>query len=108
VNTHQQPDEREHASATRSRASDPAGNTAAAVPSPDILLALQRKIGNTAVARMLGDPAATQRSAVHEVLRSPGRPLDEPIRDEMTARLGADFSDVRLHTGSDARRRPPR
>ncbi|WP_265868175.1 DUF4157 domain-containing protein [Streptomyces sp. SKN60] len=44
-----------------------------------------------------------QRSAVHEVLRAPGRPLDEATRTDMEARLGADFSDVRLHTDSTAR-----
>ncbi|MFY1691464.1 DUF4157 domain-containing protein [Plantactinospora sp. WMMB782] len=40
---------------------------------------------------------------MHEVLRSPGRPLDAPIRTEMEARLDADFSDVRIHTDRAAR-----
>ncbi|MGW1604910.1 eCIS core domain-containing protein, partial [Streptomyces eurythermus] len=44
-----------------------------------------------------------QRSAVHDVLRAPGRPLDEATRTDMEARLGADFSDVRLHSGPAAR-----
>ncbi|MCB8907628.1 MULTISPECIES: DUF4157 domain-containing protein [unclassified Streptomyces] len=48
-------------------------------------------------------PAAVQRSAVHDVLNAGGRPLDEPVREEMEARLGADFSDVRIHDGSEAR-----
>jgi len=65
--------------------------------SPAELLGLQRRIGNAAVAGMF-----VQRSAVHDVLRSQGRPLDEPVRAEMEARLGADFSDVRLHTGPAA------
>ncbi|MFB7511442.1 eCIS core domain-containing protein, partial [Streptomyces broussonetiae] len=74
--------------------------------------ALQRTVGNAAVTRMIeeqrGDPGrdhepAVQRSAVHGVLRSPGRPLDEPLRAEMETRLGADFSDVRIHTGGTAR-----
>lgn len=43
-----------------------------------------------------------QRSAVHEVLRAPGRPLDEPVRADMESRLGADFSDVRVHTDASA------
>ncbi|WP_308258394.1 eCIS core domain-containing protein [Saccharothrix obliqua] len=71
---------------------------------------LQRSVGNAAVVRMLNgghdhetDPHAVQRSAVHNVLRSPGQPLDESTRTEMEARLGADFSDVRLHTGTAAR-----
>ncbi|MFJ5074065.1 DUF4157 domain-containing protein [Streptomyces sp. NPDC088553] len=48
-------------------------------------------------------PAAVQRSAVHDVLNGGGRPLDEPVREEMEARLGADFSDVRIHDDSTAR-----
>lgn len=44
-----------------------------------------------------------QRSTVPDVLRSPGRPLDYGTRIEMEARLGADFSDVRLHTDTTAR-----
>ncbi|MET8946048.1 DUF4157 domain-containing protein [Streptomyces sp. NPDC004542] len=83
------------------------------------LLALQRSAGNAAVLRALDEtehahgagcgheqttPPAVQRSTVHEVLRSSGRPLEEPLRAEMEARLGADFSDVRMHTDSVARR----
>ncbi|WP_280727556.1 DUF4157 domain-containing protein [Kitasatospora sp. MAA4] len=45
-----------------------------------------------------------QRSPVHQVLRSPGRPMAEPLRAEMEARLGADFTDVRLHDDSTAAR----
>ncbi|MGZ0235642.1 eCIS core domain-containing protein [Streptomyces sp. CPS1] len=78
------------------------------------LLTFQRGAGNAAVVQMLRlaghfDAAseqadqAVQRSAVHDVLRSPGRPLDGGTRAEMEARLGADFSDVRIHTGSAAR-----
>ncbi|MFI9429039.1 DUF4157 domain-containing protein [Streptomyces achromogenes] len=82
------------------------------------LLGLQRSAGNAAVVRMLqhdrhqhdagcGHQRPTsepvQRSAVHDVLRAPGAPLDAPLRQEMEFRLGADFSDVRLHTGSAAR-----
>ncbi|WP_326575246.1 DUF4157 domain-containing protein [Streptomyces sp. NBC_00481] len=85
---------------------------------PDALVELQRTAGNAAVVRMLqqsrhqhgagcGHPQPTaepvQRSAVHDVLRAPGNPLDAPLRQEMESRLGADFSDVRLHTDSAAR-----
>lgn len=45
-----------------------------------------------------------QRSTVHDVLRGSGQPMAAPLRQEMEARLGADFSDVRLHTGTCARR----
>jgi hypothetical protein len=37
---------------------------------------------------------------VHEVLRSPGYPLDETTRAFMEPRLGHDFSNVRLHADS--------
>jgi hypothetical protein len=45
-----------------------------------------------------------QRSAVTDVLRTPGRPLGSQVRAEMETALGGDFSDVRLHTGSGAQR----
>ncbi|MFG2881746.1 DUF4157 domain-containing protein [Streptomyces sp. NPDC048297] len=40
----------------------------------------------------------------HSVLRSAGHALEAPLRAEMEARLGADFSGVRVHTGPAARR----
>ncbi len=39
--------------------------------------------------------------SVHEVLRAPGRPLEEPMRRFMETRFGHDFSQVRVH--ADAR-----
>ncbi|WSQ62650.1 DUF4157 domain-containing protein [Streptomyces sp. NBC_01217] len=77
-------------------------------------MSLQRTIGNAAVARLIEDeaehsafgpqhPQPVQRVTAHAVLRSPGRPLDEPVRTEMEARLGSDFSDVRVHDDSAAR-----
>ncbi|GAA1214503.1 hypothetical protein GCM10009665_00300 [Kitasatospora nipponensis] len=80
---------------------------------PGDVAALQRAVGNRAVARLLAEAAAdscpghreaVQRSAVHRVLQSGGRPLDAPVRQEMEARLGADFTDVRLHTDTGAQR----
>ncbi|MEV0371849.1 DUF4157 domain-containing protein [Streptomyces sp. NPDC050636] len=47
-------------------------------------------------------PPPVQRSAVQDVLRTPGRPLDDPVRTDMESRLGADFSDVRVHTDTAA------
>ncbi|MEU2246935.1 DUF4157 domain-containing protein [Streptomyces sp. NPDC019224] len=78
------------------------------------LLALQGSLGNAAVVQMLraaGHPHGghedaeqpVRRSAVTDVLRSTGRPLDGAVRSEMESRLGADFSDVRVHTGAAAR-----
>lgn len=45
-----------------------------------------------------------QRSAVHNVLRAGGRPLDVATRTDMEARFGADFSDVRIHTDASAKK----
>ena len=82
------------------------------------ILALQRSIGNAAVSRTLQQPlhrhgaacghqqtgpARVQRAAVHDVLASPGQPLPAPVQEEMQARLGADFSRVRVHTDAAAR-----
>lgn len=50
-----------------------------------------------------GGAAPVQRSAVHDVLRSGGRPLDDATRGDMESRLGADFSDVRIHTDAAAK-----
>ncbi|MFI8942042.1 DUF4157 domain-containing protein [Streptomyces syringium] len=69
-------------------------------------VALQRAVGNGAVRSMLQRQTpedAPPRSSVHQVLASGGgRSLDPETRSDMEARLGADFSDVRVHTGSAA------
>ncbi|WUG28411.1 DUF4157 domain-containing protein [Streptomyces sp. NBC_00464] len=49
------------------------------------------------------EPASVQRSAVHDVLRSAGQPLDSGTRTDMEARFGADFADVRIHNDGAAR-----
>ncbi|WP_329416493.1 DUF4157 domain-containing protein [Streptomyces sp. NBC_00704] len=86
--------------------------------SPAALTVLQRTVGNEALAQLVADerhehgpgcahPDATavQRAPdVDSVLRGGGRPMDAPLRQEMEARLGADFGDVRLHDDSAARR----
>lgn len=99
-------------------------------PGPDSaelrgLLGLQAAVGNAAVVQMLRraglpwappgehrhgadcehltEQPAVQRSAVHDVLRTSGRPLDGATRRDMEARLGADFSDVRIHTDAAAK-----
>ncbi|MEU9047002.1 DUF4157 domain-containing protein [Kitasatospora sp. NPDC048343] len=74
---------------------------------PRSIGALQRTIGNAAVVQLLrqqqeSEEAPVQRSTVHQVLRSPGRPLADGVREEMEARLGADFSSVRVHDGPAA------
>ncbi|MGW8330701.1 eCIS core domain-containing protein [Streptomyces sp. NPDC055897] len=84
--------------------------------SPAALSDLQRSAGNTAAVRAVQrrarppqdiDAAADEPvrpSAVPKVLGSSGKPLDGGVRTEMETRLGADFSDVRVHTGADAQR----
>jgi hypothetical protein len=43
-----------------------------------------------------------RRPIVHEVLRSPGQPLDSATRSFMEPHFGHDFSQVRVHTDSRA------
>ncbi|MFF5183053.1 DUF4157 domain-containing protein [Streptomyces sp. NPDC000345] len=107
----------------------PAGKPAPAPASPlHGLAALQSTAGNAAVVQLLRQAArpraqpephqhgagcgheetgqaapSVQRSAVHDVLRTPGQPMDDATRTDMEARLGADFSDVRIHTDAAAR-----
>ncbi|GHJ91361.1 hypothetical protein SNE510_08800 [Streptomyces sp. NE5-10] len=73
--------------------------------------ALQRAVGNGAVGAMVqrsrsAAPEAAEespRSPVHDVLASGGgQPLDTVTRGDMEARMGADFSDVRIHTDAAA------
>ena len=64
----------------------------------DSLLGLQRAAGNGAVASLLEE----ERSPVHDVITSGGRPLEPEVRTDMEARLGHDFSDVRVHDDSAA------
>ncbi len=74
---------------------------------------LQRTVGNGAVTSMLqregeedgkGDrKQPAERSSVHDVVSSGGgQSLDPDTRTDMESRLGADFSDVRVHTDSSA------
>ncbi|MGH3461473.1 MAG: DUF4157 domain-containing protein [Kribbellaceae bacterium] len=57
------------------------------------VLGLQRAVGNSGVTAMLEE----ERSPVHDVISSGGRPLDPEVRDDMESRLGHDFGDVRVH-----------
>jgi hypothetical protein len=68
---------------------------AAAAGRTDVLTAaglagLQRAAGNAGVADVVGSAG--------------GRPLDAGIRSDMETRLGHDFGDVRVHTGTQAHR----
>ncbi|WP_018350618.1 DUF4157 domain-containing protein [Longispora albida] len=70
---------------------------------PDVLgpagmLGVQRLAGNSAAGAMM-----TEESPVHSVVNSGGgSALDADTRADMEGRLGADFGDVRVHTGSQA------
>src|SRR5437763_8441645 len=46
--------------------------------------------------------ATTAPPIVHDVLNSPGRPLDAATRNSMESRFGYNFSNVRIHTGAQA------
>lgn len=103
----------------------PVAAPAAASGGATSLLALQRTVGNAVVVQLLRqsvhrwapeqhqhgagfghqqvEEPVVQRSAIQDVLRTGGRPLDDSTRTDMEARLGADFADVRLHTDAAAR-----
>jgi Domain of unknown function (DUF4157) len=61
---------------------------------PRGVLGLQRAVGNAGATAALEE----ERSPVHDVVAAPGTPLDRDVREDMEARLGHDFSDVRVHT----------
>ncbi|MFT7838801.1 DUF4157 domain-containing protein [Saccharothrix sp. BKS2] len=74
---------------------------AAAAGRPDVLgptglLGLQRAVGNA------GAGALVDESSVHDVVNSAGSPLDAGVREDMEARFGQDFGDVRVHTDGAA------
>ena len=87
----------EHASPQLWRAAA-AGRTD--VLGPAGMFTVQRAVGNAGVQRL----AEEERSPVLDVVSSGGRPLEEPVRTDMEARLGHDFSDVRVHTDDAASR----
>ena len=64
----------------------------------DAILGLQRTVGNGAVTSLLEE----ERSPVHDVIKSGGRPLEPDVREDMEVRLGHDFSDVRVHDDTAA------
>ncbi|MFJ7910175.1 DUF4157 domain-containing protein [Kitasatospora sp. NPDC096204] len=116
----------------RRKAAPRPASRSASTPAPGLtpdqgLLGLQASAGNAAVVQMmrraglldgerrpghsggLEDRQAAhsaptvQRSSVHAVLRTAGRPLDEATRTDMESRFGADFTDVRVHDDGAAR-----
>ncbi len=81
---------------------DQAGRAAAEgrsdVLGPGDVLGLQRSAGNSGVSSMVEE----DRSPVHDVISSGGRPLEPEVREDMEGRLGHDFSDVRVHDDAAA------
>jgi hypothetical protein len=62
------------------------------------MLQVQRAVGNSGAAAL-----AEEQSPVLDVVgRGGGSPLNAGVRQDMEARLGADFSDVRVHTDGQA------
>lgn len=111
---HEQEHDHDHREAAHreSRTDDARLFEAAAAGRPDVLGpsglgTLQRAVGNSAVGAMLqrerDEESPPQRSPVHDVIGSgAGQALGPEVRSDMEARLGADFSDVRVHTGDAA------
>lgn len=63
---------------------------------------LQRRADGRGRDAGLGGDTYAVPDSVHEVLRSPGRPLDAPARAFFESRFGHDFSRVRVHTDARA------
>lgn len=92
--------------AVRREAAADAGSLSAPAPGSP-LLELQHKAGNRAVSRWVAghaDAPAALPPAVHDELRSPGRPLDAQTRAWMEPRFGHDLGGVRVHDGAPAAR----
>jgi Domain of unknown function (DUF4157) len=67
------------------------------------VLRLQRLAGNSGVSALLADREEDEApSPVKEVVGSGGDALDDATRQDMEARLGHDFGDVRVHTDARA------
>jgi Domain of unknown function (DUF4157) len=69
---------------------------------PAAMLHLQRAAGNTGIAQLLGDEPQAESPVKGVVGRGGGESLDAGIRQRMEASFGADFSDVRVHSGGEA------
>ncbi|MFD7622745.1 DUF4157 domain-containing protein [Streptomyces sp. NPDC059802] len=105
---HDEPVHASRASEGREAADTPHLYRAAAAGRADVVGAggmsvLQRAVGNSAVRSMLQRKEEEERSPVHDVVSSGGgQPLDTDTRADLEGRMGADFSDVRIHTDSAA------
>jgi hypothetical protein len=66
----------------------------------DGMAQLQRAAGNSGVTAAMAQDE--ERSPVHDVVTSGGRPLEPEVRSDMETRLGNDFGDVRVHDDGHA------
>ncbi|MEN9938478.1 MAG: hypothetical protein RLZZ387_5057 [Chloroflexota bacterium] len=80
------------------------------------IMRLQQQVGNAVVSRMLAQRAAAEAGVIGpqggavsadlagriEAQRGGGTPLPEATRGSMEQSLGADFSDVRVHSGMES------
>jgi len=70
--------------------------------SPAAVMGLQRTAGNASVVQLLGADE-DQASPVHDVVgNGGGTPLDDGVRSDMEGRFGQSFSNVRVHTDTEA------
>jgi hypothetical protein len=67
------------------------------------LQALRAGGASAGAARVPARPSAVSARPVPGLLPGSGQPLAGPVKEEMEARLGADFSRVRVHAGGAAR-----
>jgi hypothetical protein len=69
---------------------------------PASILRLQRMAGNAGVAQLLDDDPEPESPIKDVVGKGGGTPLEPEMRGRMESSFGADFSDVRVHTGDGA------
>ena len=69
---------------------------------PASVLRLQRAAGNAGVARLFDGEAESESPVKGVVGRGGGAPLEPAVRERMESSFGADFSDVRVHSGGGA------
>jgi hypothetical protein len=62
----------------------------------------KKKLGVMQFKTVNNDPSSTVPAIVHDVLQSPGQPLDVKSRDFFEPRFGMDFDKVRIHTDTKA------
>jgi hypothetical protein len=80
-----------------------------ATPRVQMMLGLQQTVGNQAVQRMMAQRRGHGSFAVDDDTqarirreRSSGQPLDPAVQVQMSRSIGHDFSDVRVHTSTEA------